>query len=613
MFSGQPQTWKSKVIYSDDSITQRGFYQNFKDLWSGFDPRSEPLDVEILKEWEEDNVVMQVLRYRVGIFKGKKSMIAAIFGYPKDAANLPGLVQIHGGGQYADHRAVLTNAKRGYATISISWAGRISAPGYMVTPVEVQLFWNDDTDNPNYKLTTDWGVLDGYHAPSRNPENAFPKIPEPAPWTLDDVDSPRNNSWYLCTLAARRALTFLEQQPQVDAGKLGVYGHSMGGKLTVLTAGSDDRVKAAAPSCGGVSDRYNSDPLFRATLGDDPYLNHISCPVVFLSPSNYFHGRINDLQTALGEIKTEEWRITCSPHHNHQDTAAYEVATQLWFDQHLKDSFRWPETPETQMHLATEDGLPAFTVRPDTTMPIVSMDVYYTQDADPKSDRDLVIHRFWHHVKPENRGGIWMAKLPLSTVAQPIWAYANVTYELEQPVAGAGYYYRTYNADQFNVSSPMVITASSDLKEAGVVASIKPTVVIETFEGEWEKEWFSYRPEEWGRRTHKVNDPIWAAPKDVKLSLQVRSNQENKLVVGIDTYATEIQLVGGQSWQSLSLSPSDFRNPRGDELPSFEGIMELRLLEQETLRGSRPDANLKVGAEWKGEAPEFRDLMWVVP
>ena len=31
---------------------------NFEQMWAGFDPRAEPLDIEILKEWEEDGVVM---------------------------------------------------------------------------------------------------------------------------------------------------------------------------------------------------------------------------------------------------------------------------------------------------------------------------------------------------------------------------------------------------------------------------------------------------------------------------------------------------------------------------------------------------------------------------
>jgi hypothetical protein len=67
-----------------------------EEAWNGFDPRKEPLDVEVLKEWEEEGVVLKVVRFRVGIFKGKKAMLAGVYGYPKGAENLPALVQCHG-------------------------------------------------------------------------------------------------------------------------------------------------------------------------------------------------------------------------------------------------------------------------------------------------------------------------------------------------------------------------------------------------------------------------------------------------------------------------------------------------------------------------------------
>jgi dienelactone hydrolase len=360
-------------------------------------------------------------------------MMAAIYGYPKGGEDLAGLVQIHGGGQYADYRAPLTNAKRGYATLSISWAGRINAPDYTVTPDEVKLFWKSKTDDPDYRVTTDWGALDGYHAPNRYGGNAFHDT-QPQDWTLDSIESPRNNPWFLSVLGARRALTFLEQQPEVNPEKLGVYGHSMGGKLTVLTAGSDDRVKAAAPSCGGVSGRFNDDSLLRETLGDGAYLPNIDIPIIFLSPSNDFHGKIHDLQTALSEIQSEEWRVTCSPHHNHQDNAAYEVATQLWFDEHLKDSFQWPDTPKTTLALRTPNSIPVLSVYPDMTSPVVSVEIYYTQDADPDKDHYGVINRRWHYAHAEKQGDAWSAELPLSSDTKPLWAYANVTYDLEEPV-----------------------------------------------------------------------------------------------------------------------------------------------------------------------------------
>ncbi len=177
--------------------------QTYDELWEGFDPRAEPLDVEVLKEWEENGVVLRIVRIRVGVFKGRKAMLAAVYGFPKGGADLPGLVQIHGGGQYADHKACLTNAKRGYATLSIAWAGRISAPGYRVGPKEVKLFWDGQTDDPSYRVTTDWGALDAYHAPSKNGKDAFVTICDGSEaWTLDDVESPRNSSWFLCAMGA---------------------------------------------------------------------------------------------------------------------------------------------------------------------------------------------------------------------------------------------------------------------------------------------------------------------------------------------------------------------------------------------------------------------------
>jgi hypothetical protein len=89
----------------------------FEELWSGFDPCKEPLDVEVLHEWEQDGVVLKVIRYRVGIFKGKKAMMAAVYGYPKGAKNVPGLVQIHGGGGAADCRTVHCRPSHGNSTI----------------------------------------------------------------------------------------------------------------------------------------------------------------------------------------------------------------------------------------------------------------------------------------------------------------------------------------------------------------------------------------------------------------------------------------------------------------------------------------------------------------
>lgn len=589
--------------------------QTLEPLWAGYDPRREPLEIEVLKEWEQEGVVLRVVRYRIGVFKGQKAVMAAVYGFPKGGTKLPGLVQIHGGGQFADHKAPLTNAKRGYATLSIAWAGRISSPGYNVGPSEVALFWSGQTKDPRYKLTTDWGSLDGYHAPCRNPKNQFANV-APAAWTLDAVESPRNNSWFLCALGARRALTFLEQQPEVDPEKLGVYGHSMGGKLTVMTAAADRRVKAAAPSCGGISDRSNDNALYAATIGDGVNLKHITCPIIFLSPANDFHGRINDLPRALGEISTRQWRLTCSAQRNHQDTKEFQVAGLLWFDQQLKGTFAFPRTPDATLTLKTAGGIPAFTVKPDLSQKILAVDVFYTQqgqDDGRKDNMENTIARHWRHARAVRSGDTWTAELPVLDTDRPLWAYANVLYPLETPVTGAGYYYGLYTAASVNVSSVLCVATAEQLKAAGVRATDRPSPMIETFDGDWEKEWFMYEPACHGlQRTHKVYDPKWHAPPGAKLVLEIRCERPNKLVVGLDDSAVEASLQGGAGWQKIILSPGDFRNANGTARSDWKGIRELRLGEEETLMNHKPDqqARRTVGATWQGSKPEFRNLRW---
>lgn len=571
--------------------------QTYEELWSGYDPRKEPLETEILKEWEQEGVVMRVIRYRIGTFKGQKAMMAAIYGFPKGGTKLPALVQIHGGGQYANSEAVMTNAKRGYATISLAWAGRISAPGYSVTEKEVKLFWEGKTSDPQYKVTTDWGKLDAYHAPCRNPKNSFSSVLA-AEWTLDPVESPRNSPWFLCTLGARRALTFLEQQPEVNPDRLGVYGHSMGGKLTVLTTAADSRVKASAPSCGGVSDRNNENPIFAKTLGDDASLRRISCPILFLSPANDFHGRIDDLQKALGEIRSRDWRVTCSAHHQHQDTAPYEVAGLLWMDQWLKGNFKFPSTPEVS--LKWKEGIPTFTVSPDPSTPLLSIDIFYTQQGQNEGEKDITENtqsRFWRLARGEKHGNAWSADLPLFDLQKPVWVYANVLYPLATPVTGAGYYYGRYTATDYNISSAMLIVTPAQLQAAGAKATLKPSLLIESFDSDWQKQWFSYVTSQWPRRTLKLYDPVWRAPDRAKLAIDIRSETPNKLVIGLDQHATEIQLKGGSEWQEVTLTPNDFNQAAGTPLSSWKGIRELRL-------GS-------LGDIWQGPDPQFRNLRWI--
>jgi hypothetical protein len=61
--------------------------QNIEELWAGYDPRAEPLEVKTIREWDEvcegKQIKVQMLTFTVGTFKNQVSRISAYYAYPK--------------------------------------------------------------------------------------------------------------------------------------------------------------------------------------------------------------------------------------------------------------------------------------------------------------------------------------------------------------------------------------------------------------------------------------------------------------------------------------------------------------------------------------------------
>ena len=269
----------------------------------------------------------------------------------------------------------------------------------------------------------------------------------------------------------------------------------------------------------------------------------------------------------------------------------------------------------TELQLASSDGVPTITILPDTTRAVLAVDVFYTQHGkrvETRFDRENTMNRFWRHADAAASGNLWTATLPVRTLDKPLWVYANITYELNPPVSGAGYYYGIYKADTFNVSSLLVKASPQQLNEAGVKADAARSLVIETFDGGWDKEWFSTQPEAWPRATHKVYDDQWRVPDEAALALDVRVETPNELVIAIDNHAAVVKLDRAGQWQTITLTTKDFRNHAGAALQSWRGIKQLRLTDAERLRPSQGDRSKSriVGKAWQGPAPQFRNLRW---
>ena len=584
-------------------------------MWDGYDPRREPLESEVLREWEEDGIVCRVVRYRIGTFKGVAARMVACFCFPAGKTGLPALLHLHGGGQSA--RPGVAEARRGYASLSLNWGGnplRVGRPAA-------------EWDGPN----TDWGAVDATHPPQRSPVNHFAGSLAPDPFTLDAVESPRNAAWFLVLVAARRGISFLETQPEVDAGRIGVHGHSMGGRLATALAAIDGRLRAAVASCGGAGyvDAGRTDvpgcvtsrpsALEAACVADNPHLARLDCPLLWLSPTNDFHAPLDNMAVNWRQLPDDRVRFAITPHMNHRHGAAEAITRHLWFEEHLRGAFAMPATPATTFSVAP-DGVPVVAVEPDERRPVRSVDIFYSTDPQP-------LTRFWRDGGAVREAGRFVARCPVMAVDEPFFAFANVTYELPAGQRGLAREPGEEPTDAFTISSRPLVLDPAALAAAGARATDRPDPLVEDGERGW-RDWYRLNwdhPPLWTVATRKLRDPKWRGPDGATLVFEVRCETDNTLIVTVETngwgavrpgspaveYAAAFDLTGSDGWQRVAVTPGDLvatRAGAAGALADWRGVTQLSLGPSGTVvRDGR--ATRVEGRPWKGPR-EIRGLHW---
>lgn len=594
--------------------------QTVEQLWADFDPRKDPLQTEVIREFKEDGGIFRHVRFVVGTFKGKTARMTAIYGFPEGAdvknEKLPAVMHIHGGGQRAFLSEVKLLVSRGYAALSVNWGG--SAGQIPFNSVE-----GAQPGDPN----TDWGAVDpsqlnvpGYNSIKPGPKQLF-----------EDVEHPKNNNWYLLTVGCRRGLTFLEQQPEVDPLRLGVHGYSMGGNLTMYVAGTDSRVKVAVPGVGGQGWRWEAHEflggsvtqsrvdgdvdLFRRTLSFESYAPLIRCPVLHRSATNDFHGWMDDVYRTNVLIPNQPLRYSWSPHVNHRLNPEVAITMPLWLDQHLKGGPALPETPASQLMLNTADHVPVLRVTPDTkSMPVARVEVYYSVDPDP-------LARFWRSADVTRDGEAYVAKLSLHTIDLPLFVFANSYHMLPKPESLAAIPGNSKPITEVCLSSEFHTVKPAGLKEAGVVASLPLSPLIDDFSTSPAlRDWYSINADHlplaqfW---TRKLTDPAWRGRDGAKLKLTLKMPKTNTLSFVVienewrsyrgqrKTFVCDREIVGSDTEQSVVLEAKDFVSDSG-ALKSWEGVDQFGICRHFTERGSV--SNRK--ASFTGPAPTFIRLEW---
>jgi dienelactone hydrolase len=531
--------------------------QTVTDLWKDYDARKEPLDIEVVKEWQADGVVSRYVLFTVGIFKGTPARMAAYYTFPDDGQKHPAFVWSHGGGQRAERSRGVSFARQGYATVDINWLGR---------PLE------DGID-----ANTDWGKVDPTQGPQFYPKalrQSWKLNLQPDEHTIDPVASPRNSNWFLLTVAGRRAITFLEQQPEVDAERIGFSGYSMGGMITALTA-IDSRLKAVVPFVGGTGFKHVDFPdvegsslrlhlkdpdLYHRTIDASGYWPLVRCPVCFISSSNDFHAAFDRIYRSMALLKHPHWRVSTNIHQNHGPGPEQWVLLTMWFDQYLKGSEqRIPVTPPSTMVVSATQA--SFRVTPADQDRLVATEVYFSYDPNP-------LTRFWTRADATRSGGTWSVDLPIHADL-PLYVFAICRYRLPEARQ-----LERGETSTFVLNSLEQLHLPPAVRRAALANLATKSTLFEDFRhgvGDW-----SSRD---GRSitTYKFQNPAIERSNGKKLvftidphgkSLTLRLHTDSKFLGRADNQGSfsVSRPVRGESPQRIVISREDFKGPEGETL-----------------------------------------------
>ena len=395
--------------------------QTVTQLWQDYDARQEPLEIEVVKEWKSAGVVTRYVTFKIGTFKGTAARIAAYYSFPANGKRNAAFVWSHGGGQRAERGRGIYFAQQGFATVDINWLGR---------PLE-----------PGIDVNTDWGKVDPTQGPrfyAKALRKGWKRNLQPDEFSIDPVPSPRNANWFLLTVAARRAITFLEQQSEVDPDRIGFSGYSMGGMITALTA-IDPRLKAVVPFVGGTGFKYVDFPgpiegssirphfkhleLYKNTIDASSYWPLVECPVLFISSSNDFHSTFERIYRSMALLPHSNWRVTSNIHQNHGPGPEQWVLLNHWFNQYLKRiDQRIPLTPPATLDVQANHA--RFTVTPTEQERLASTEIYFSYDSNSRT-------RFWHRAAAQRKDRSWSVDLPVYKNL-PLYVFASCRYKLEQ-------------------------------------------------------------------------------------------------------------------------------------------------------------------------------------
>ena len=404
---GDPFYWRIDEV--NDSTVWKGEVWSFDDsspyappiVWAGYDPDAGAYNETIIAEWDVGNVHYKDFYISVYL-KGEEIRMYCKYAAQSGATNQPAILNIHGWYGAPSLNSEFIN--RGYAVMSYDYSGDLySRTEYTKYPPALahgNQISNTRIADPDVKATSD----------------------------------------YIWDAQARRALSYMATQPEVDTDRMGASGFSYGGTV-IWSLAMDPRIKAACAFHGMGWIKYYRDHhvwrydltppaiepteeelIYLAGIAPQAYSPYINCPVLFLNGSNDHHGNQDRSYQTLDLLPDGVPWATAQQVNTAHNTDAVGHILYPWMQKWVKgESVTWPDNPESEIRLGAGD-VPEFVLDPASPADVASVEIYYALEE------PFNYERTWFYANVVRTGDTWTALLPVNDVDEYVFGYANITY-----------------------------------------------------------------------------------------------------------------------------------------------------------------------------------------
>lgn len=506
------------------------------ELWKEYDPNKGDFKEEILKQETREGIVHKE-SYISAYVLGEEIRVYCKYSVKEGAVRAPGLLNVHG---WMGAPAIGKDfVQEGWAVLAHDYCGKTGDRPHFTKYPERLRHGNMDRNVAGPINST---TLDG-----------------------KNITDPKQTSDYLWYAIQRRALSYLEQQREVDRSRLGATGYSYGGTL-MWNLATDPRVKAVVPHFGiGYTEYYRSKQVWMYNVpyvepaksaGEEIYLHsvapeahvpYITAATLFLNGSNDHHGgHERGLESFKQFPAGVPWSFAIQAR-GHHDTDKVEHNTKLWLAKHvLGDNIPWPAHPKASIHL-DQEGVPELVLEPADPGDVRKVEMFYAL-KNPCS-----FARSWRDTPNTRSGPKWKGKLPVLNVDDYLFAYANVTYATT-----------VVRSTDFLAAIPSRLgPAKATDSPSEAISDNGYNLWTNIAELEGPKGIKAFRPtnNQRGSGTEQLHDPKWKAPANSHLVFRFYCTEPQNVVLNASNYhSAEIPITASDEWQELVVPAAMLKN-----------------------------------------------------